>query len=160
MRTRFAAAPMVDVASPFHYQLECSPVSATFHLGGDRCTRANLQHLALLARKLPEGMRTLRIDLHGVATLEVGVLIELHLLLGDWRTMRGGVIRIASPPQTMRSIGSAAATSVAICPDCASAMTHDDKSVWHCGECGYSALPRRERAFAAHHGSRASAWIV
>jgi hypothetical protein len=86
----------------FGYQIECAPSGATFYIHGTRCTRSDILRLAMVAERLPATIRTLRTDLHAVATIDFDTLIALRAMLVQWRTDRNGAVRFLMRQATVR----------------------------------------------------------
>jgi hypothetical protein len=87
------ATAMID-QTLFHYQLECSRTSATVYIGGDACSQHNIERIARIIDALPRAMRVLRVDLHGVVSINLQTLMDLRALLARWRTDRDANVRL------------------------------------------------------------------
>ncbi|CAN5922237.1 hypothetical protein BH11GEM2_BH11GEM2_21780 [soil metagenome] len=95
---------MID-QSLFHYQVECAPTSATIYLGGDKCSPRHVSHLAGVADWLPPATRMLRVDLHGVTSIDLDTLMDLRGMMARWRTARHGTVRLLVRAPLPRSEG-------------------------------------------------------
>lgn len=84
---------MIDQSS-FHYQVECAPASAIIYVGGASCSSRDVDHLAVVADRLPPTMRVLRLDLHGVASMDLQALMDLRAMMARWRSARGATVRL------------------------------------------------------------------
>ena len=84
---------MID-QSLFHYQVECAPASAIIYIGGETCSPHDVDHIGVVADMLPSPMRVLRIDLHGVASMDLQALMNLRGMMARWRTARTGTVRL------------------------------------------------------------------
>jgi hypothetical protein len=78
----------------FHYQVECAPASAIIYIGGEKCSPRDVEHLTIAADSLPPTIRMLRVDLHGVASMELEALMDLRGMMARWRTARDATVRL------------------------------------------------------------------
>lgn len=78
----------------FHYQLECSQISATIYIGGETCSSRHIGHVAKVMNDLPRSMRVLRVDLHAVASMDLQTLLDLRAIMARWRTERNANVRL------------------------------------------------------------------
>jgi hypothetical protein len=76
------------------HALEVSDGSATLYLSG-RLAGTDAFLLRGVCRDIPLSVRTLRLDLHGVTTLEDGAMDTVRALVGHWRDTRNGSFRLA-----------------------------------------------------------------
>ena len=77
-----------------HHQIEVSGGTATVYLTGT----LDVEHAGLLldaCQQLPPGIRTLRLDLHGVTTLGSDAMDTLRRVLQLWRHTRGGHFKLS-----------------------------------------------------------------
>ena len=78
----------------FHYQLECSRTAAIVYISGDMCAAQDIERIARITTALPRTMRVLRVDLHGVVSINLQTLMDLRALLARWRTDRDANVRL------------------------------------------------------------------
>jgi len=76
------------------HALEVSDGSATLYLSG-RLAGADAFMLRGVCRDIPLQVRTLRLDLHGVTTLDEGAMDTVRALVRYWRETRNGCFRLA-----------------------------------------------------------------
>lgn len=76
------------------HDLEVSDGAATLYLAGT-LTGADAFPLRRLCREIPEHVRTLRLDLHGVTRLEAGAMDTVRALVRYWRESRNGGCRLS-----------------------------------------------------------------
>jgi ABC-type transporter Mla MlaB component len=76
------------------HDLEVSDGAATLYLAGT-LTGADVFSLRRLCREIPEHVRTLRLDLHGVTKLEEGAMDTVRALVRYWRESRHGRCRLS-----------------------------------------------------------------
>jgi hypothetical protein len=76
------------------HALEVSDGSATLYLCG-RLAGADAFPLRGVCRDIPLSVRTLRLDLHGVTTLDEGAMDTVRALVRYWRETRNGSFRLA-----------------------------------------------------------------
>jgi ABC-type transporter Mla MlaB component len=80
------------------HSLETTGSTATLYISGT--LRLNgVEILCDACDRLPDSVRTLRMDLHGVRHLEAEALNSLRALLRHWRALRGGACRISFSTQ-------------------------------------------------------------
>ena len=80
--------------TPLLHALEVSDGSATLYLSG-RLAGTDAFLLRGVCRDIPLSVRTLRLDLHGVTTLEEGAMDTVRALVRYWRETRNGSFRLA-----------------------------------------------------------------
>ena len=80
------------------HDLEISDGAATLYLGGI-LARADVFALRRLCAEIPEHVRTLRLDLHGVARLEEGAMDVVRAIVRYWRDSRRGSCRLSFASQ-------------------------------------------------------------
>jgi hypothetical protein len=78
----------------FHYQLECSRTAAIVYIGGRRCSAHHLHRISRLIGALPPTTRVLRVDLHGVISMDLQTLMDLRGILARWRTEHDANVRL------------------------------------------------------------------
>ena len=76
------------------HALEVSDGSATLYLSG-RLGGTDAFLLRGVCRDIPLSVRTLRLDLHGVTTLEDGAMDTVRAVVRYWRDTRNGSFRLA-----------------------------------------------------------------
>jgi hypothetical protein len=76
------------------HALEVSDGSATLYLSG-RLAGSDAFLLRGVCGDIPLHVRTLRLDLHGVTTLEEGAMDTVRALVRYWRETRNGSFRLA-----------------------------------------------------------------
>ena len=76
------------------HSLEISEGSATLYLAG-RLAGADAFPLRRICRDIPERVSTLRLDLHGVTTLDEGAMHTIRSLVRFWRETRSGGFRLS-----------------------------------------------------------------
>ncbi len=76
------------------YQLETTGDSATLYVFRS-LERGDVPLLSTLCAGLPQGVRTLRVDMHTVAWLEGDGMDTLRALLRHWRASRRGEFRLS-----------------------------------------------------------------
>ena len=91
--TLHKAVSMLD-QTLFHYQIECSQTSATIYIGGQECTARELTTVATVIANLPRETSVLRVDLHGVISIDLQALMDLRSMLARWRTERNASVRL------------------------------------------------------------------
>lgn len=84
------------MSSTLHCALEAHTSAATIYLRGTLSTTGTLLALRC-CEELPDSVRTLRIDLHGVEYVQPSALHSLALVLRGWRERRGGITRVELP---------------------------------------------------------------
>jgi len=82
------------VTTALQHSLEISERSATLYLAG-ALVGADAFPLRRLCRDIPQGVSTLRLDLHGVTALDDGAMHTIRSLLRYWRESRGGGFRLS-----------------------------------------------------------------
>jgi hypothetical protein len=92
-RTSHKAPAMID-QTLFHYQLECSRTSATIYLGGRDCSPHHLAGISKLIGNLPRSTRVLRVDIHGISSMDLQSLMHLRGMMASWRTERDANVRL------------------------------------------------------------------
>jgi hypothetical protein len=92
-RTSHRAVSMLD-QTLFHFHIECSPTSATLYIGGHECTPPQLTRIAEVIASLQRTTRVLRVDLHGVVSIDLQALMELRGMLSRWRAERNASVRL------------------------------------------------------------------
>lgn len=76
------------------HSLEIGAGCATLYLSGT-LAGGDAFPLRRLCREIPDGITTLRLDLHGVTTLETGAMDTLRSLVRYWRETRRGGFRLS-----------------------------------------------------------------
>lgn len=80
--------------STLYHEIEVADDSATLYLSGV-LTAADAFNLSRVCIELPERVHTLRLDLHGVATVEDDAMQAIRGVLRYWRESRGGSFRLS-----------------------------------------------------------------
>ena len=76
------------------HDLEVSDGAATLYLAGT-LAGADAFPLRRLCREIPNHVRTLRLDMHGVTKLEEGAMDTVRALVRYWRESRNGACRLS-----------------------------------------------------------------
>ena len=76
------------------HSLEVSDGSATLYLAGS-LAGSDAFPLRGLCRDIPQGVRTLRLDLHAVTRLDDGAIDAIRSLVRYWRDSRSGGFRLS-----------------------------------------------------------------
>jgi hypothetical protein len=82
------------VTTGLQHSLEVSDGSATLYLAGT-IAGADAFPLRRVCRDIPEGVSTLRLDLHAVTALDEGAMQTIRSLVRYWRESRGGGFRLS-----------------------------------------------------------------
>lgn len=84
---------MID-PSRFRYQVEGAPTCATIYIGGEVRDPNHIHHLAIVADKLPCGIRVLRVDACAAASIDLRSLTQLRDVMAAWVKARRGTARL------------------------------------------------------------------
>ena len=89
---------MALVTTGLQHSLEISAGSATLYLAGT-LAGSDAFPLRRVCREIPEGVATLRLDLHAVSRFDEGAMNTIRSLVRFWRETRSGGFRLsfASP---------------------------------------------------------------
>jgi len=85
---------MVLVTTGLQHSLEIGAGSATLYLSGTLAA-SDAFPLRRVCREIPEGVATLRLDLHAVTRLEEGAMDTIRSLVRFWRETRTGGFRLS-----------------------------------------------------------------
>jgi hypothetical protein len=85
---------MVLVTKGLQHSLEIGAGSATLYLSGT-LAGADVFPLRRVCREIPDGVDTLRLDLHGVTNLNEGAMDTIRSLVRFWRETRSGGFRLS-----------------------------------------------------------------
>jgi hypothetical protein len=91
------------VSTTLHCALEAHVTAATLYLRGTLSSAGTLLALRC-CDDLPDSIRTLRVDLHGVDCYHPTALDALLLVLRGWRERRASVTRVELPGRGERSL--------------------------------------------------------
>ena len=83
-----------SVTTRLLHALEVSDGSATLYLSG-RLAGSDAFQLRGVCRDIPLPVRTLRLDLHGVTSLDEGAMDTIRAVVRYWRETRNGNFRLA-----------------------------------------------------------------
>jgi ABC-type transporter Mla MlaB component len=86
------------VTTRLEHALEVSERSATLYLTG-ALSAADAFPLRRICREIPERVRTLRLDLHGVDQLDDSAMETVRAVVRYWKHSRGGNFRLAIATQ-------------------------------------------------------------
>ncbi len=86
--------------TPFGFQAEVSDDSATLYLSG-ALSPGDAFSLGRACAELPDRVRTLRLDLHGVTRMEDDAFSSVRGVLRYWRESRGGSFRVSLTTDSM-----------------------------------------------------------
>ena len=85
---------MALVTTGLQHSLEISAGSATLYLAGT-LAGSDAFPLRRVCREIPDGVATLRLDLHAVTRLEDGAMDTIRSLVRFWRETRAGGFRLS-----------------------------------------------------------------
>jgi ABC-type transporter Mla MlaB component len=85
---------MVLVTTGLQHSLEIGAGSATLYLKGT-LAGSDAFPLRRVCREIPEGVNTLRLDLHAVTQLDEGAMDTVRSLVRFWRETRSGGFRLS-----------------------------------------------------------------
>jgi ABC-type transporter Mla MlaB component len=80
------------------HALEVSESTATLYLSGE-LTAADAFRLRGICSEIPEQVRTLRVDLHGIVRIDVGALATIRGVVRFWKNSRSGTFRLSLATQ-------------------------------------------------------------
>jgi ABC-type transporter Mla MlaB component len=86
------------VTTRLEHALEVSERSATLYLTG-ALSAADAFPLRRICREIPERVRTLRLDLHGIDHLDDSAMETVRAVVRYWKHSRGGSFRLAIATQ-------------------------------------------------------------
>ena len=84
----------VPVSSALHHEIEVADESATLYLSGT-LSASDAFVLSSACSHIPARVTTLRLDLHGVSTMEDDAMTAVRGVLRYWRESRGGSFRLS-----------------------------------------------------------------
>ena len=79
---------------PFCYQMEACANAATIYVVGQSFDVEDVNWLAQLANAIPRTARMLRVDMTGLADIDLETLSRLRGALAEWRLTRSGDVRL------------------------------------------------------------------
>lgn len=85
---------MDHVLTRLHHEIEVADDAATLYLSGV-LSACDAFTLSRVCSELPSRVLTLRLDLHGVATVEDDAMQAVRGVLRYWRESRGGSFRLS-----------------------------------------------------------------
>ena len=85
---------MVLVTTELQHSLEIGAGSATLYLAGT-LAGSDAFPLRRVCREIPDGVATLRLDLHAVTRLDEGAMDTIRSLVRFWRETRSGGFRLS-----------------------------------------------------------------
>jgi ABC-type transporter Mla MlaB component len=94
------------------HALEVSERSATLYLSG-ALSAADAFPLRRICREIPVCVRTLRLDLHGVAEIDDGAMETVRAIVRYWKHSRGGSFRLSIASANLIATVSASASRIA-----------------------------------------------
>jgi len=89
---------MALVTTGLQHSLEISAGSATLYLAGT-LAGSDAFPLRRVCREIPDGVATLRLDLHAVSRLDEGAMNTIRSLVRFWRETRSGGFRLSFASQ-------------------------------------------------------------
>jgi len=89
---------MALVTTGLQHSLEISAGSATLYLSGT-LAGSDAFPLRRVCREIPDGVATLRLDLHAVSCLDEGAMDTIRSLVRFWRETRAGGFRLSFASQ-------------------------------------------------------------
>jgi ABC-type transporter Mla MlaB component len=88
------------VTTGLQHSLEVSAGAATLYLAGT-LAGGDAFPLRRVCREIPDGVTTLRLDLHAVTNLESGAMDTIRSLVRYWRETRSGGFRLSFASEHM-----------------------------------------------------------